>query len=86
VKSISISSVVMVVILLLVALAAFAQPSRDMFCNAKFPPSAYINSYGLPTSPQTFHQTFRQGNVDGIPKLTVAVTITVLSLLRPSVL
>jgi hypothetical protein len=83
VKPISISSVV---ILLLAAIAAMAQPSRDLFCNAKFPPSAYIHSYGLPTSPQTFHQIFRHENLDRIPKLTVAVTITVFSLLRPSVL
>ena len=47
-KSISVSAVV---ILVLVAIAAFAQRPQDIFGNTELGPNGYIGFYGLPTPP-----------------------------------
>lgn len=47
-KSISVSAVV---ILVLVAMAAFAQKPQDLIYSTDLGPSGYIDFYGLPTPP-----------------------------------
>lgn len=47
-KSISVSAVV---ILVLAAIAAFAQKPQDLFYSTDLEPNGYIDFYGLPTPP-----------------------------------
>jgi len=44
-------SITVVVILVIVSIAAFAQEPKELFGNAGFPPNGYIYFPGFPTPP-----------------------------------